>query len=110
VLGHVDDAHASFADLLEQLVGADLCARFLLRRLINSRCDANSRRRTFQKARAVVVGPQERLDSLDGGQVCTTNLGQVGLTSRGRTDFARDFKYRLVIKCFYSHFPTPGTR
>ena len=41
LLGHVDDAHAPFADLLQQLVGADDCAGALGNRLTS---DCGNRR------------------------------------------------------------------
>ncbi len=54
LLGHVDDAHAPFADLLQQLVGADLRAGTFGDALGRRRVEA--RRRDIEGATRFVVG------------------------------------------------------
>ena len=44
LLGHVDDAHAAFADLLQQLVGADLRAGLLRDGVVESHAESGWRR------------------------------------------------------------------
>ena len=60
LLGHVDDAHAPFADLLEQLVRADDRAGLFRER---RGCRGWHGRRSVQDAARGVVGGQEGLDA-----------------------------------------------
>ncbi len=58
LLGHEDGAHAPFADLLEELVGADDCAEALRGRLVDGRA-GSGRHWTVEQAVGAVAGGQQ---------------------------------------------------
>jgi hypothetical protein len=62
LLGHEDDAHATFADLLEQLIGADLGAGRFERRL-GDRCAHARRRRIENETFLPLVLDEQPLDA-----------------------------------------------
>ena len=77
LLGHVDHAHAPFADLLQQLVRADLRPRVLGqwrvdRRRRNRRTEPLQRR--FQVAADLIRIPQERFDPRAQVRPCSAGL------------------------------------
>ena len=76
LLGHIDDAHAPFADLLQQLVGADLRAGAFGSRLVEcwAASRGNGRWRNLEEATQQLLGPQQALDVLAKGLVVTTRL------------------------------------
>ena len=61
LLGHVDDAHAPLADLLEQLVGADPRARSFGEPVVPER-DRRRGERLLQEAAGLLVRPEQALD------------------------------------------------
>ena len=73
LLGHVDDAHAALADLLQELVGADRAARSFLRA---------RDRRALEETAGLVVGREQRLDPRAQVGVVATGTVEVGLTLR----------------------------
>ncbi len=75
LLGHVDDAHAAFADLLEQLVRADDRAGLFRERRGGCRRLGG---RSVQDAARGVVGGQEGLDALPQRVVAAAGALQVG--------------------------------
>ena len=76
LLGHVDDAHAAFADLLQELVGADDRAGSSAARGRDHRAGRRSRR-GFEEAPGVVVGLQEGFDPLPQGRIVPTGLLEI---------------------------------
>ena len=76
LLGHVDGAHAAFADLLQQLVRADGGAEALTRRLVDGR--GQRRARQFQEAITLLVPHEQPVNPLAEGQVAGANPIQKG--------------------------------
>jgi hypothetical protein len=61
LLGHVDDRHAAFADLLQELVATnDGAGAFRERRLVRPEARAEGRR--IEKLAGLLVGQQKRFD------------------------------------------------
>ena len=60
LLGHVDDAHPALTNLLDQLVGADLRAGLLQRRLVDR--GWTDLERSFQKMLQLRLGTKQLLD------------------------------------------------
>jgi hypothetical protein len=81
LLSHKDDAEASFADLLEEFVAADLCARAFTHG--NSRTGGLINVRKVEKAGAGgVVRCQERFNALPQLRVIAAGLTQVRSAAR----------------------------
>src|SRR5438270_374409 len=76
LLGDVDDAHAPFADLLHQLVGADDRARDLERGRAAPKL-GRGRDRGFQEAARVLVGAQQLLDLTPQGHIVAARPVQI---------------------------------
>ena len=76
LLGHIDHAHAAFADLLEQLVGADLRAGALGERLVGGSVVPPA---AAQELAGLVVGRQQLLDPRP----------QLAIAAAGRVQVAR---------------------
>jgi hypothetical protein len=93
LLSHKDDAEASFADLLEEFVAADLCARAFTHG--NSRTGGLINVRKVEKAGAGgVVRCQERFNALPQLRVISARLAQVRSAARSaglRQGLAEDF-------------------
>ena len=89
LLGHVDDAHAPFADLLEQLVGADHRAGPLRDRRFIGRATLSDRwcRRLLHEVAGLVDGFQEAFDFRSQVGIGTAGLVQIGGSLSGRFDF-----------------------
>ncbi len=77
LLGHIDHAKATFADLLEELVGADLPAEALENNVGRRRRIS----RRFQKTLGIVVSPEQTLDA--GTQVAVGRTSLVDIAGAG---------------------------
>ena len=75
LLGHEDDAHAPFADLLQELVRADHACRAVRRRLVE-RFAAGGRH--VQKAAELLVFGQQRFDASAQSGVASAGLVEKG--------------------------------
>src|SRR5262245_32902038 len=75
----MDDAHAPFADLLEELVGSDLRAEGLVGRPISRSRGCCGR---FQETLCVAMSPQQPLNALANGVVSTAGPVKVAFPSR----------------------------
>ena len=84
LLGHVDDAAAALADLLQQLVGADSGAGGIVRRRrLDIPGDVRNRRR-LQKVADLLVGVKERFHPPEEFGVAAARLLQIALPLRHR--------------------------
>ena len=78
LLGHVDHAHAAFADLLQELVGADQGAGLFGDELVDGR--SSSRGRFFQKVARLGICLQQPLDAIPQLNVVSTGSAKVRVT------------------------------
>ncbi len=76
LLGHVDDAHAALADLLQQLVGADDRARALqrLRRFDRERWRGCGR---LEEAVGILIDLEQALDALEQGGIRAAGRAEI---------------------------------
>ena len=101
LLGHEDRAHAAFADLLEQLVGADDCAEPFWDGWLVQRGLARGASLAQETAR-VVAGVEQDLEALTQGGL---DLGTLGSRSLGELLFSdRAFERGAIEVC---HYPAP---
>ena len=77
LLGHEDDAQAAFADLLQQLVGAD-CVRRAWSTAGCVGCDRQTSDGGFEEAAGFVVGDKQVLYAVTQGRVAAAGFLQVG--------------------------------
>ena len=106
LLGHVHDPHAAFADLLEQLVGADLGAGTLARRLVDSGC--NWRAWRLEELGSLVVDLQECVEAVEHDAVAPTNLLEILSPRFPGRDFPRHLEDGFFIERFNVHRILPG--
>ena len=111
LLGHVDRAHAPFADLLQQLVGSDLRAGAFEDRHVERDRGRRFGRGLLEKAACACVEPQQMLHlhaqfRLPGAGFVQVSqaLGQVFLLQCGDEDFALGHgdllhKGELIVQC-----------
>src|SRR5262245_31101527 len=96
LLGHVDDPHAALADLLQQLVGADLAARAHAFRLIRLR-PLWQEGRAVQKAAQLFVRRQQLVEVCTQPRLVATRLVQVGRSCGGVGDLQRRGEDRSLV-------------
>jgi hypothetical protein len=93
LLGHPDDAHSAFADLLQELVGADHRARMFADWFIEG--GAASRARSFawagsaQETARLGVGAEKFFDALAKALIAGASLVKVACALRRRRKFER---------------------
>ena len=99
---HVDDAHAALADLLQQLVGADLRAGAFQRRLVDGRTSAAGEWR-FEKTCLLFVRGQKCVNAFEQILIGTADLAQILRPSVRRIDFPGDVEDRFFVELFAGH-------
>lgn len=95
LLSHVNHAHPTFTDLLQQLVTANHCPRCLLGRQVEfDRGSGGSRR--FEKFVCLVMCGEQLLKLPAKFRLAGAGLVEVGCACLGRAAFERVFEQRLV--------------
>ena len=106
LLGHVDRAHAAFADLLQELVGADDRAGALgCRRLIEG---GPVSRRCFEKRSHLLMMQEQLLDLTTKHFVVAALPSEVRQALFGRSDFHRLQEDRFRFALVGVHSSTSG--
>ena len=105
LLGHVDDAHAAFADLLQQLVRADHHVEAL--DMGSSKVGRSGRIRQVELAIGLSVGLEEHPHSATEVGVFTAGSVQEGVPPLGRAvlDGFKEDGFHPIAR--YAHFGTP---
>ena len=102
LLGHVDHAHAAFADLLQELIAADHRAGALGHGgHVKGGGDAAWRR--FEEARLFVVHPQEHGDAVEECGIVAANLAQVVVANFRRFNATGHFEDGLFVEQLGAH-------
>ena len=106
LLGHVDDAHAPFADLLQQLVGADHGAGAFGRRRGVVR-DGRGRAGCLEEVPRPDVGAEQRLDLPAERGIAAARPVQVGRPLGRGNDLDRLAEDGLVAQELHRHGSSP---
>ena len=104
LLGHVDHAHAPFADLLQQLVGADLRAGLFEGGLVERGKEGVGG--CVHDAAPAVVGLQQTFHLPPQLRIAVASAVQVGLPLVRRLDLNRCTENRVHAR-FFAHRSTP---
>jgi hypothetical protein len=99
---HVDYAHATFADLMDELVAPNLSTRALGNRgHIDRRRNADGRR--LQEVRRVIMCLQKRYDTIVYCTAINTDLVEIGIASFFRVNATSHFEDGLGVKVLANH-------